>query len=68
MIRNKGLTFPIIMLTAKISEDDKIKGIIYVYDAAESKWISGTADSDTDMVPITGTEIDSLFAELWPTT
>lgn len=27
MIRNKGLTFPIIMLTAKISEDDKIKGL-----------------------------------------
>lgn len=49
-------------------EDDKIKGIIYVYDAAESKWISGTADSDTDMVPITGTEIDNLFNELWPTT
>lgn len=49
-------------------EDDKIKGIIYVYDAAESKWTSGTADSDTDMVPITGTEIDSLFVELWPTT
>lgn len=48
-------------------EDDKIKGIIYVYDAAESKWISGTADSDTDMVPITDTEIDSLFDELWPT-
>lgn len=49
-------------------EDDKIKGIIYVYDAAESKWISGTADSDTDMVPITDTEIDNLFDELWPTT
>ena len=49
-------------------EDDKIKGIIYVYDAAESKWISGVADSDTDMVPITDTEIDNLFNELWPTT
>ena len=49
-------------------EDDKIKGIIYVYDAAESKWISGAADSDTDMAPITGTEIDNLFNELWPTT
>ena len=49
-------------------EDDKIKGIIYVYDAAESKWISGTADSDTDMVPITDAEIDNLFDELWPTT
>lgn len=49
-------------------EDDKIKGIVYVYDAAESKWISGTADSDTDMVPITDTEIDNLFNELWPTT
>ena len=49
-------------------EDDKIKGIIYVYDAAESKWISGTADSDTDMVPITDTEVDNLFNELWPTT
>lgn len=49
-------------------EDDKIKGIIYVYDAAESKWISGTADSDTDMVPITDAEIDNLFNELWPTT
>lgn len=49
-------------------EDDKIKGIIYVYDAAESKWISGTADSDTDMVPITDTEIDNLFNKLWSTT
>lgn len=49
-------------------EDDKIKGIIYVYDAAESKWIPGTTDSDTDMVPITDTEIDNLFDELWPTT
>lgn len=49
-------------------EDDKIKGIIYVYDAAESKWIPGSADSDTGMVPITGTEIDNLFDELWPTT
>lgn len=48
-------------------KDDKIKGIIYVYDAAESKWISGAADSDTDMVPITDTEIDNLFNELWPT-
>lgn len=48
-------------------KDDKIKGIIYVYDAAESKWISGAADSDTDMVPITDAEIDSLFDELWPT-
>lgn len=49
-------------------EDDKIKGIIYVYDAAESKWISGATGGDTDMVPITGTEIDNLFNELWPTT
>ena len=49
-------------------EDNLIKGIIYVYDAAESKWISGTADSDTDMVPITDAEIDNLFDELWPTT
>lgn len=49
-------------------EDDKIKGIVYVYDAVESKWISGSADSDTDMVPITDTEIDNLFNELWPTT
>ena len=49
-------------------EDGLIKGITYVYDAAESKWISGTADSDTDMVPITDTEIDNLFNELWPTT
>lgn len=49
-------------------EDSLIKGIIYVYDAAESKWISGTADSDTDIVPITDTEIDNLFNELWPTT
>ena len=48
-------------------EDDKIKGIIYVYDSAESKWISGATGGDTDMVPITGTEIDSLFDELWPT-
>ena len=27
MIREKGFTFPIIMLTAKISEEDKIKGL-----------------------------------------
>lgn len=47
-------------------EDDKIKGIIYVYDSAESKWISGATGGDTDMVPITDTEIDSLFDELWP--
>lgn len=48
-------------------KDDKIKGIIYVYDALATKWIPGTVDSDTDMVPITDTEIDSLFDELWPT-
>lgn len=49
-------------------EDDKIKGIIYVYDASASEWISGATGGDTDMVPITDTEIDDLFDELWPTT
>ena len=49
-------------------EDDLIKGIIYVYDASADEWISGATGGDTDMVPITDTEIDDLFDELWPTT
>lgn len=48
-------------------EDDKIKGIIYVYDALATEWVSGATGSGTDMVPITDADIDNLFDELWPT-